>query len=88
MVVPTFAPMMMGVALCNVIEPDATSATTRAVVVELLWSIAVISKPINRAVKGFDVACKIVSATFFPMCCSDEVIKSSANKKSRNAPRM
>jgi hypothetical protein len=35
----------------------------------------------NRAVKGLDVACRIVSATFFPMCCSEEVIKSIANKK-------
>jgi hypothetical protein len=51
-------------------------------------SMAVTNKPINNAVKGLDVACKIVSATFFPMCCSDEVIKSSANKKRRNAPRM
>ena len=87
-VVPTLAPIMMGVALCKVREPEATRATTRDVVVELLCSIAVISKPINSAVKGLDVACKIVSATFFPMCCNDDVIKSSANKKRRNAPRM
>ena len=87
-VVPTFAPIIIGVALCKVIEPEATSATTRDVVVELLWSIAVTSKPINNAVKGLDVACKIVSATFFPMCCRDEVIRSIANKKRRKAPRM
>lgn len=35
-VVPTFAPMMIGMALSMVMEPDATSATTNAVVVELL----------------------------------------------------
>lgn len=35
-VVPTFAPIMIGVALCSVIDPDATNATTREVVVELL----------------------------------------------------
>lgn len=36
MVVPTFAPMMIGMALSNVIDPEATKATTNAVVVELL----------------------------------------------------
>lgn len=36
MVVPTLAPMIMGIALSIVIEPDATNATTIAVVVELL----------------------------------------------------
>lgn len=56
MVVPTLAPMMMGIALSRVIDPDATSATTSAVVVELLWIIAVISKPMNKAVNGFEVA--------------------------------
>ena len=35
-VVPTFAPIMMGMALSMVIEPEATNATTIAVVVELL----------------------------------------------------
>lgn len=35
-VVPTLAPMMIGMALSMVMEPDATSATTNAVVVELL----------------------------------------------------
>ena len=35
-VVPTLAPMMMGMALSMVIEPEATKATTMAVVVELL----------------------------------------------------
>lgn len=36
MVVPTLAPIIMGMALSKVIEPEATKATTMAVVVELL----------------------------------------------------
>lgn len=56
MVVPTLAPIMIGIPLSSVIDPEATRATTRAVVVELLWIIAVISKPINKAVNGFEVA--------------------------------
>jgi hypothetical protein len=78
----------MGIALCNVIEPDATSATTTDVVVELLWSIAVTSNPINRPVKGLEVASKMVSVAFLPMCCREDVIRSSANRKRRNAPRI
>jgi len=35
-VVPTFAPMMMGTADCRFNDPAATIATTSAVVVELL----------------------------------------------------
>lgn len=88
MVVPTLAPIIIGIALCKVIDPEATRATTKEVVVELLCSIAVINKPMNNPVKGFAVANKIVSATFFPTCCSDDVIKSRANKKRMNAPRM
>lgn len=88
MVVPMFAPMMMGIALCSVIDPEATSATTSEVVVELLCNIAVIRRPMNKPVKGFEVASKIVSATFLPRCCSEEVMRSSENKNRMNAPRM
>lgn len=68
MVVPTFAPIIMGMALCSVIEPEATKATTNAVVVELLWIMAVISNPINNAVNGLDVAKIMVSAADLLMC--------------------
>lgn len=68
MVVPIFAPIMMGIALWRVMEPDATSATTKDVVVELLCNIAVVNNPINSPVNGFEVAIKIVSATLLPMC--------------------
>lgn len=56
MVVPMLAPMMMGIALSSVMEPDATSATTSAVVVELLWIMAVMSRPMKSAVNGLEVA--------------------------------
>lgn len=36
MVVPTLAPIIMGTAPSNVIDPDATSATAMEVVAELL----------------------------------------------------
>lgn len=68
MVVPTFAPIMIGIALSNVIAPEATNATTSDVVVELLCSIAVMSKPMNKPANGFDVANKMVSATLPPRC--------------------
>lgn len=55
-VVPTLAPMIIGMALSSVIDPEATNATTSAVVVELLWIMAVISKPMKSAVNGFEVA--------------------------------
>ena len=82
------APMMIGIALSSVTDPEATSATTRAVVVELLCNMAVISNPMNSPVNGLEVATRIVSATFFPRCCKDEVIRSSAKRKSRKAPRI
>ncbi len=88
MVVPTLAPMMMGIALSSVMELEATSATTSAVVVELLWIMAVINKPMNNAVNGFEVAWMMVSAADLPMCCRDETIRSSANTKSTSVPMM
>ena len=36
MVVPMLAPMIMGTAACNEMEPEATRATTMEVVAELL----------------------------------------------------
>ena len=62
MVVPTLAPMMMGTALSRVSEPDATNATVIDVVAVLLWMMAVISRPMNKAAKGLEVARMIVSA--------------------------
>ena len=58
-VVPIFAPMMIGIAPSNDIDPEATAATVIEVEVELLWMIAVINNPINNPMKGFDVAKRI-----------------------------
>ena len=87
-VVPTLAPMIMGTALRIVIELDATSATTTAVVVELLCNMAVTNNPMKRPVNGFAVASKIVSVKFLLRCWSEDVSKSIANKKRSNAPMM
>ena len=65
-VVPTLAPMMMGIALSSVIDPDATNATVNAVVVELLWIIAVMSNPMKSAAKGLAVATNIISSALLP----------------------
>ncbi len=63
MVVPMFAPMIMGMALSSVSAPEETSATTRDVVVELLCNIAVITNPMNKHVNGYGVPKKIVTET-------------------------
>lgn len=68
MVVPIFAPMIIGIAPSNESEPEATSATIMEVVAELLCIMAVIKRPINKAVNGLEVASKIVSAAVFPNC--------------------
>jgi hypothetical protein len=86
--VPTFAPIIIGTALCNVKDPVATMATTRDVVVELLWIIAVMSKPINNPAKGFEVARMIVSTVSFPRCCKEEIIRSIAKRNNRRAAIM
>lgn len=67
-VVPTFAPIIMGMALSRVSAFDATNATTSDVVVELLCSMAVITRPMNSPVKGLDVANRMVSETFRFRC--------------------
>ena len=69
-----------------VIEPDATRATVSDVVVELLCNIAVMRSPMNKPVNGLAVAISMVSATFLPKCCKDDVIRSSANRNRIKAP--
>jgi hypothetical protein len=71
-----------------VIDPEATNATTNAVVVELLWIMAVISRPMNNPVNGLEVARMMVSAADLPKCCRDDTIRSSANTKSISVPMM
>lgn len=86
MVVPTLAPIIIGMALSMEMEPEATNATTRLVAVELLCSMAAISNPINRPVNGLEVASRIASAAVFPRCCREEIIRSSANTNNTSVP--
>ncbi len=39
----------------------------------------------NSPVNGLDVARMIVSAAGLPRCCNEEIIKSSANRKTKRA---
>lgn len=87
-VVPTLAPIITGVAFSRVMEPEATNATVREVVVELLCNIAVMSRPINNPVNGFAVANTMVLMTFLPKCWRDEVMSSSAKRNSRKLATM
>ena len=58
-VVPTFAPIIIGMAASTEIDPEATKATTSEVDVELLCNIAVMSNPISNPLNGFEVANKM-----------------------------
>jgi len=66
-VVPILAPITIGMALLKVIEPVATAVTTIAVVVELLWIIAVMISPANSPMKGLDAALIIDLNELFPI---------------------
>ena len=50
--------------------------------------MAVMSNPIKRPVKGFEVASMIVSAAVFPRFCREEIMRSRANRKIKSAARM
>ena len=80
-VVPMFAPIIIGTASAIVMDPAATIATTIEVLVELLWIIAVISKPIKRPIKGLVVAKIRDWAAFFPRCLKASPMRSTANRK-------
>jgi dolichyl-phosphate-mannose--protein O-mannosyl transferase len=86
-VVPIFAPIIIGIASENSIEPDATIATIMEVLVLLLWIMAVIKRPIKRLIKGFAVRFIIESAISLFNSLNEYPIKSIAkrNKKIVNA---
>jgi hypothetical protein len=46
------------------------------------------SSPMNNPVNGLEVASRMVSVTFLPICCKEDVIRSRANRKRRKAPIM
>jgi hypothetical protein len=87
-VVPTLAPMMMGIALSSEIDWDATSATAIEVVVELLCTIAVARTPMRKLVKGFEVATIIDSVAMGLRFLSAEVIRSIEYKNNNSTPVM
>ena len=87
-VVPTLAPMMIGTAFPILMAPEAVSATAIDVVAELLWTIAVISKPMKKPVKGLEVASMMVSAAVCPNNWRDEIIRSRAKRKISSAIRI
>lgn len=80
MVVPIFAPMIMGTASTKVIEPEATAVTIILVLVELLCIRAVISSPIKRPINGLDDANMIDSTVLLLRCLKESLIRSRANK--------
>lgn len=87
-VVPILAPMIMGMALRIETEEEATKATTSEVVVELLWIMAVSNKPMKRPVNGFEVAWIMVCEAEPLRCCSEAIIRSTANMKTIREARI
>jgi len=78
----------MGTAFAILMAPDAVNATAIDVVTELLWTIAVINRPMKKPVNGLDVASMIVSAAVCPNCRSEDIIRSRAKRKINNAIRI
>jgi hypothetical protein len=87
-VVPIFAPMMIGIALCKSIDPEATSATIIEVVVELLCINAVTSSPIKRLIKGFAVTSRIEATVEAPMYPRDVTSRSIDVRNIARVPPM
>ena len=61
MVVPMFAPIIIGIAPATEMAPPATMLTMMDVVVEELCTIAVARSPMNRPTKGEAVVLRICS---------------------------
>ena len=80
-VVPTFAPIIMGIALVTVMQPDATIPTIIEVVVEELWIILVTSIPIKSPIKGFEVLLIRAAAKFLPSDLKPAPSKPIAKRK-------
>ncbi|GAA0892544.1 hypothetical protein GCM10009122_22230 [Fulvivirga kasyanovii] len=80
MVVPMLAPMIIGTASIKLIDPEATAATIKVVLVELLCIRAVISKPMKSPMNGFDAAFNMDSMASLPRCLNESLIRSIENK--------
>jgi len=79
-VVPIFAPIIIGIALVTVIVPAATKPTVIEVVTELDWITAVASSPINKPVKGLLVVLINILANPVPKPLREELRSSIPNK--------
>ncbi len=64
--VPMFAPMIMGTATSSGRAPAPTAVTTRAVVVDDDWMMAVARTPTNRAMNGLVAKSNRPSAASLP----------------------
>ena len=80
-VVPIFAPMIIGTAFVILSAPPETIATTMAVVAEELWIIEVARRPIMRPVNGFEVVLIRSSAKPFPRSLKESPMRLMATKK-------
>ena len=87
-VVPTLAPMTIGIAWAKEMELEATAMTTMEVVVELLCNMAVTSNPINKPTNGFEVTSRTDLAASFPKVLNANPIRWMENRKESTAPTM
>ena len=76
--VPTFVPMMIGIPSLKFIAPDAAIATTKDVVTEDDWIIAVEKTPIIRPRIGL---CKLASVRRLPERSWERSLKESVSRK-------
>jgi hypothetical protein len=84
--VPIFAPMIMGMAPLTVNAPPPTMVTTIEVVAEELWITPVVTIPMKRPTRGFDVLPMSDSANPAPNIFNAETIRLMLKRKRyRNA---
>jgi hypothetical protein len=86
-VVPIFAPMMMGMASSMERVPDATSPTTIVVVVEELWMMPVATNPRMSPATGSDTVLMSCSANPLPAILKAVLINSILEKKRKRRKR-
>ena len=81
-VVPIFAPMIIGTAFSNDSAAVPTNPTTSDVVVEDDWITDVAKIPITSPTIGFDVVCRIDSATPLPISlnASPSIVMDNMNR--------
>jgi hypothetical protein len=81
MVVPMFAPMMIGTAKDMLRAPDATNPTTTVVVVDEDWMRLVARNPMMSPARGSDAVETSCSANPRPAILKAALIRSMEKKK-------